>query len=151
MRVGSELAVIELREIGVSPSGIRRYVNAACERRGGRHLRAERRNRRSEIPHHSARLPYVLVFRYSALPQERSPEHRCAAAGESGVSAMAKVIIQYVREATEDVIAHHREAIEEHGMRVLGDPEVELMPEEDFIHIHDAPEVYRKTFEVEPA
>jgi hypothetical protein len=51
---------------------------------------------------------------------------------------MAKVIIQYVREATEDVIAHHREAIEEHGMRVLGDPEVELMPEEDFIHIHDA-------------
>jgi hypothetical protein len=29
---------------------------------------------------------------------------------------MAKVIIQYVREATEDVIAHHREAIEEHGI-----------------------------------
>jgi hypothetical protein len=74
-----------------------------------------------------------------------------AAASESGVRAMAKVIIQYVREATEDVIAHHREAIEEHGMRVLGDPEVELMPEEDFIHIHDAPEVYRLTFEVEPA
>ena len=48
-------------------------------------------------------------------------------------------------------IAHHREAIEEHGMRVLGDPEVELMPEEDFIHIHDAPEVYRLTFQVEPA
>jgi hypothetical protein len=68
-----------------------------------------------------------------------------------GVRAMAKVIIQYVREATEDVIAHHREAIEENGMRVLGDPEVELMPEEDFIHIHDAPEVYRLTFEVEPA
>ena len=91
------------------------------------------------------------MFRYSALPQERSPAHRCAAASESGVRAMAKVIIQYVREATEDVIAHHREAIEEHGMRVLGDPEVELMPEEDFIHIHDAPEVYRLTFEVEPA
>jgi hypothetical protein len=67
------------------------------------------------------------------------------------VRATAKVIIQYVREATEDVIARHREAIEEHGMRVLGDPEVELMPEEDFIHIHDAPEVYRLTFEVEPA
>lgn len=83
--------------------------------------------------------------------QERSPEHRCAAAGESGVRAMAKVIIQYVREATEDVIAHHREAIEEHGMRVLGDPEVELVLDEDFIHIHDAPEVYRLTFEVEPA
>jgi hypothetical protein len=109
------------------------------------------RNRRSEIPHHSALLPYVLVFRYSALPQERSPAHRCAAASESGVRAMAKVIVQYVREATEDVIAHHREAIEEHGMRVLGDPEVELMPEEDFIHIHDAPDVYRLTFEVEPA
>jgi hypothetical protein len=65
--------------------------------------------------------------------------------------AMAKVIIQYVREATEEVIAHHREAIEEHGMRVLGDPEVVLVPEEDYIHIHDAPEVYRLTFEVEPA
>jgi len=26
-----------------------------------------------------------------------------------------------------------------------------LMPEEDYIHIHDAPEVYRLTFEVEPA
>jgi hypothetical protein len=25
------------------------------------------------------------------------------------------------------------------------------MPEEDYIHIHDAPEVYRLTFEVEPA
>jgi hypothetical protein len=103
------------------------------------------------IPHHSELLPYVLVFRYSALPQERSPMHRWAAASESGGRAMAKVIIQYVREATEDVIAHHREAIEEHGMRVLGDPEVELMPEEDFIHIHDAPEVYRLTFEVEQA
>jgi hypothetical protein len=56
-----------------------------------------------------------------------------------------------VREATEDVIARHREAIEEHGMRVLGDPEVVLVPEEDYIHIHDAPEVYRLTFEVEPA
>jgi len=44
----------------------------------------KRRNRRSEIPHHSARLPYVLVFRDSALPQERSPAHRCAAASESG-------------------------------------------------------------------
>ena len=28
---------------------------------------------------------------------------------------MAKVIIQYVREATEDVIAHHREAMPESG------------------------------------
>ena len=83
-------------------------------------------------------------------PQERRPSIG-AGAGESGVRAMAKVIIQYVREATEEVIAHHREAIEEHGMRVLGDPEVELMPEEDFIHIHDAPDVYRLTFEVEPA
>jgi hypothetical protein len=64
---------------------------------------------------------------------------------------MAKVIVQYVREASEDVIAHHREAIEEHGMRVLGDPEVELVLEEDYIHIHDAPEIYRLTFEVESA
>jgi hypothetical protein len=90
-------------------------------------------------------------LRYSALPQDGRPSIGARPQGESGVSAMAKVIIQYVREATEDVIAHHGEAIEEHGMRVLGDPEVELMPEEDFIHIHDAPEVYRLTFEVGPA
>ena len=64
---------------------------------------------------------------------------------------MTKVIIQYAREATEDVIAHHRQAIEEHGMRVLGDPEVELVLEEDYIHINDAPEVYRLRFKVEPA
>jgi hypothetical protein len=91
------------------------------------------------------------VFRYSALPQETVARASVRGRTREGVRAMAKVIIQYVREATEDVIAHHREAIEEHGMRVLGDPEVELMPEEDFIHIHDAPEVYRLTFEVEPA
>jgi hypothetical protein len=129
LRVGRELAVIELRDIGVAPSGIRRYVKPAI-RATGRPLTFVRkgRNRRSEIPHHSALLPYLLVFRYSRCPKNGRSRDRCAAASESGVRAMAKVIIQYVREATEDVIAHHREAIEEHGMRVLGDPEIELMP-----------------------
>jgi hypothetical protein len=84
-------------------------------------------------------------------PKNGRPSIGARAHARVGVRAMAKVIIQYVREATEDVIARHREAIEEHGMRVLGDPEVVLVPEEDYIHIHDAPEVYRLTFEVEPA
>jgi hypothetical protein len=74
LRVGPELAVIELRDIGVAPSSIRRSVTAAV-RATGRPVTfvRKKRNRRSEIPHHFALLPYVLAFRYSALPQERSP------------------------------------------------------------------------------
>lgn len=74
LRVGPELAVIELGDIGVAPSSIRRYVNAAM-RATGRPVTfvRKRRNRRSEIPHHSELLPYVLVFRYSALPKNGCP------------------------------------------------------------------------------
>ena len=65
---------------------------------------------------------------------------------------MAKVIIQYeLLEPTDDVLAHHRRAIEPGDMRVLEEPEVELVSIEGYVEGPDAPsEVYRLTFHVEP-
>jgi hypothetical protein len=51
LRVGPELAVMELRDIGVAPSSIRRYVNAAMRATGQPvTFVRKRRNHRSEIP-----------------------------------------------------------------------------------------------------
>jgi hypothetical protein len=61
------------------------------------------------------------------------------------------IIIQYeLLEPTDDVLAHHRLAIEAGDMRVLDGPKVELVPNEGYIEGPDAPsEVYRLTFQVE--
>jgi hypothetical protein len=53
-------------------------------------------------------------------------------------------------EPTDDVLAHHRRAIEAGDMRVLEEANVELVPNEGYIEGPDAPsEVYRLTFQVE--
>jgi hypothetical protein len=65
---------------------------------------------------------------------------------------MARIIIQFeLLKPTDDVLEHHRRAIEAGDMRVLGEPEVELVPNEGYIEGPDAPsEVFRLTFQVEP-
>jgi hypothetical protein len=66
---------------------------------------------------------------------------------------MAGIIIQFeLLKPTNDVLANHRRAIEAGDMRVLGEPKVELVPNESYIEGPDAPsEVYRLTYQVEPA
>jgi len=52
---------------------------------------------------------------------------------------------------TDNVLAHHRAAFEPGDVRVLGEPEVELVSNEGYVEGPDAPsEVYRLTFHVEP-
>lgn len=65
---------------------------------------------------------------------------------------MARIIIMFeLLKPTEDVFAHHRLAIEAGDMRVLGEPKVELVPNEGYVEGPDAPsEVYRLTYQVEP-
>lgn len=64
---------------------------------------------------------------------------------------MAKTIDLYeTLQPTGEVIAHHRRAIEESGMHVLGEPEIELVPNPSYVGgISDAPrDAYRLTFQV---
>jgi hypothetical protein len=65
---------------------------------------------------------------------------------------MARIIIQFeLLKPTDDVLANHRRAIEAGDMRVLGEPKIELVPNEGYVEGPDAPsEVYRLTFQVEP-
>lgn len=65
---------------------------------------------------------------------------------------MAKTIVLYeTLQPTGEVIAHHRRAIEESGIYVLEEPEIELVPNPSYVGgISDAPmDVYRLTFRVE--
>lgn len=65
---------------------------------------------------------------------------------------MAKAIVLYEPlPPTGKVIAHHRRAIEESGMHVLEEPEIELVPNPSYVGgISDAPsDVYGLTFQVE--
>ncbi|HEY3213635.1 MAG TPA: hypothetical protein VGL16_10600 [Actinomycetota bacterium] len=65
---------------------------------------------------------------------------------------MAKTIVLYeTLQPTGKVIAHRRRAIEESGMHVLEEPEIELVPNPSYVGgISDAPsDVYRLTFQVE--
>jgi hypothetical protein len=66
---------------------------------------------------------------------------------------MAKIIVLYeMLPPSDEVLAHLRRAIEEGGRRVLGEPEIELVPNDHYIEGPDAPnEVYRLTFPVGPA
>jgi hypothetical protein len=66
---------------------------------------------------------------------------------------VAKIIVLYeMLPPTDEVLMHLRRAIEEGAGRVLGEPEVELVPNNDYIEGPDAPsEVYRLTYQVEPA
>jgi len=71
-------------------------------------------------------------------------------------------IIAYSRDASEEEIAAMRKDIEASGMRVLGEPDIELVPNDGYIIVPDEPdpsitwrktitEVYRVTFQVEAA
>ena len=65
---------------------------------------------------------------------------------------MPESIVRYeTLQPTSEVIAHHRRAIEESGMHVLEEPEIELVPNPSYVGgISDAPrDVYRLTFQVE--
>jgi hypothetical protein len=65
---------------------------------------------------------------------------------------MAKTIVLHeTLQPTGEVIAHHRRAIEESGMHVLEEPEIELVPNPSYVGgISDVPgDVYRLAFQVE--
>ena len=63
---------------------------------------------------------------------------------------MAQVIIHETRQPTDEVLERHRRVFEDSGMRVLEEPQVELVPNPDYVEGSDAPrEFYRLTFQVE--
>jgi hypothetical protein len=63
---------------------------------------------------------------------------------------MAEVIIHETRQPTDEVLARHPRAFEESGIRVLGEPQVELVPNTDYIEGSDAPSAFfRIAFQVE--
>jgi hypothetical protein len=66
---------------------------------------------------------------------------------------MARTIIMFeLLEPTDDVLKNHRLVFEAGDMRVLGEPEVELVPNDGYIEGPDSPsEVYRLTYQVEQA
>jgi hypothetical protein len=63
---------------------------------------------------------------------------------------MAQVIIHETRQPTDEVLQRHRRVFEDSGVRVLEEPQVELVPNPDYLEGSDAPrEFYRLTFQVE--
>ena len=63
---------------------------------------------------------------------------------------MDQVIIHETRQPTDEVLERHRRVFEDSGMRVLEEPQVELVPNPDYVEGSDAPrEFYRLTFQVE--
>jgi hypothetical protein len=63
---------------------------------------------------------------------------------------MAQVIIHETRQPTDEVLERHRRVFEDSGTGVLGEPQVELVPNPDYVEGSDAPrEFYRVTFQVE--
>jgi hypothetical protein len=72
--------------------------------------------------------------------------------GASRERTMAETIAQYeALQPTSEILAHHRRAIEESGMHVLEEPEIELVPNPSYVGgISDASrDVYRLAFQVE--
>jgi hypothetical protein len=62
---------------------------------------------------------------------------------------MAEVIIHETLQPTDEVLARHRRVFEESGTRVLGEPQVELVPNPHAKGSHEPSEFYRITFQVE--
>jgi hypothetical protein len=62
---------------------------------------------------------------------------------------MAEVIIHETLQPTDEVLARHRRALEESGTRVLGEPQVELVPNPHAKVSNEPSEFYRITFQVE--
>ena len=62
---------------------------------------------------------------------------------------MAEVIIHETLEPTDEVLARYRRVFEESGTRVLGEPQVELVPNPHSKGSHEPSEFYRITFQVE--
>jgi hypothetical protein len=63
---------------------------------------------------------------------------------------LAEVIVWETLQPTDEVIARHRRVFEESGIRVLEEPQVELVPNPDYAEGSHAPSAfYRLTFQVE--